>query len=304
MIRFGLCCLFYREPVKFRTATATAVLKLSKKERLKRLSALCLENADSLHRALRYCADNGIGCFRVTSQFWPLKTHPEAGYALTDLPDFERISETLKKCGRFAGENDIRTTFHPDQFIVLNSPRLHIVKNAVGELDYQAEVAELIGADVINVHAGGAYGDKISALETLRKNLSLLPERVRARLTFENDDRIFTPEDILPLCRSEKLPFVYDIHHHRCHGDGLTPETATEMALATWDREPLFHISSPLAGWSGPWPHRHHDFINIRDFPKFWEKLDITVEIEAKAKEVAIKKLQESLKKRRQRAGR
>jgi UV DNA damage endonuclease len=68
--------------------------------------------------------------------------------------------------------------------------------------------------------------------------------------------------------------------------------------LTTWDREPLFHISSPLEGWNGPKPQRHHDYINIRDFPKFWGSLDVTVEVEAKAKELAVKKLAKALERR------
>lgn len=53
----------------------------------------------------------------------------------------------------------------------------------------------------------------------------------------------------------------------------------------------MFHISSPKDGWSSPNPRKHHDFIDIMDLPQEWPALDITVEIEAKAKEVAIKKL-------------
>ena len=114
----------------------------------------------------------------------------------------------------------------------------------------------------------------------------------------ENDDRIYTPADLLPLCRAEGIPLVYDVHHHRCNPDGLTEEEATEQALATWDREPLFHISSPIEGWNGPKPERHHDFIDVKDFPKCWHGLDLTVEVEAKAKEVAVLKLKKHLEKR------
>ena len=84
---------------------------------------------------------------------------------------------------------------------------------------------------------------------------------------------------------------MYDVHHHRCHSDSLSIEQATQRALATWRREPLFHISSPLEGWDGPKPQRHHDFIDMPDFPLCWRGLDITIEVEAKAKELAVRKL-------------
>lgn len=54
----------------------------------------------------------------------------------------------------------------------------------------------------------------------------------------------------------------------------------------------MFHLSSPLEGWAGPKPERHHDFIDVRDFPDCWRETDITVEVEAKAKEAAVQKLQ------------
>jgi UV DNA damage endonuclease len=67
--------------------------------------------------------------------------------------------------------------------------------------------------------------------------------------------------------------------------------TATARAVATWNREPVFHISSPLEGWRGPRPERHHDYINPRDFPGLWKGLELTVEVEAKAKELAVMRL-------------
>lgn len=47
-VRLGLCCQFACEPIKFRTTTATALLKLARAERLRRLSELCLANAEAL----------------------------------------------------------------------------------------------------------------------------------------------------------------------------------------------------------------------------------------------------------------
>ena len=295
MIRLGLCCLFRDQPIKFVTTTATAISKMKRPDALAKLSRLCLENADALLAALQFCADNGIGCFRVNSQILPIKTHPTCGYEVDDLPAGSEIIRRFKECGTFVKEYKLRTCFHPDQFVVLNSPRPDVVEKSVQELEYQGQVAEWIGADVINIHGGGAYGDKHKALVDFASNLHLLSFRVRSRLTFENDDKIYTPADLLPICKATGVLFVYDVHHHRCNPDGLTVEQATKKALATWDREPLFHISSPIEGWKGPKPERHHDFIDVKDFPNCWRRKKITVEVEAKAKEVAVKKLKSEL---------
>jgi UV DNA damage endonuclease len=260
-----------------------------------KLSSICLANAESLLLALQYCAHNDIGCFRIGSSILPVKTHPQVGYSVDDFPESDMIVGSFRRCGELAFKYGIRTVFHPDQFVVLNSPREEVVEKSIEELEYQAEVAEWVGADVINIHGGGAYNDKTSALGRFARNLDRLPDAVRSRLTIENDDKVYTPKDLLPLCRATGVPLVYDVHHHRCLPDGLTIEQATDAALCTWGREPLFHISSPLEGWNGPRPQRHHDYVDLSDFPDCWRQRGITVEVEAKAKELAVLRLRDEL---------
>lgn len=294
-IRLGLCCKFEEEPIKFYTTTATHLLTLKKKDASMKLSDICKKNAESLKQALMYCAQKNIGSFRVNSQILPIKTHPQAGYELIDLPDGKDIIKAFQQCKLLLKKYNLRATFHPDQFILLSSPNDDVTLRSIADLEYQAEVSEWIGADVINIHGGGAYGNKPEALARVAQNLKRLSKSVRQRLTFENDDKTYTPSDLLPLCIKENIPLVYDVHHHRCNLDELSVEQATKGALKTWNREPLFHISSPKEGWKGPKPSRHHDYISIKDFPDCWCSLKITVEVEAKAKELAINKLQKSL---------
>ncbi|MCC6358955.1 MAG: UV DNA damage repair endonuclease UvsE [Phycisphaerales bacterium] len=293
--RLGLCCAFQREPIQFRTTTAAATLRRTRADHLRRFAEFAQQNAAALRTALEFCAANGIGCFRVVSQILPLRTHPAVGYAVADLPDAASIIAAFRECGRVARELNVRLTFHPDQFTVLNSPDPRIVRNSIAELEYQAEVAEWIGADVLTVHGGGAYGDRIAALDRLRSTIRSLPSAVRSRIALENDDRVFSPADLLPLCEAEDIPFVYDVHHHRCLPDGLSVTETTRRALSAWSREPLFHLSSPAGGWRAVDPRVHADFINPRDFPRAWRDLAITVEIEARAKETAVLRLKQAL---------
>lgn len=294
-MRFGLCCKFAREPIKFPVTTALYAMKLEPAARRARLAALCRENARALAAAAEFCSRKGIGSFRVNSQVLPLKTHPEAGYDLAGLPGGREIVAEFRACGALARRLGVRLTFHPDQFILLSSPNPAVTASSVKELAYQAEVAGWIGADVINIHGGGAYGDKRAALARAAAVLKRLPAAVRSRLAFENDDRVYTPADLLPFCRANGVPFVYDVHHHRCLPDGLTVERATRLALATWDREPLFHLSSPRGGWKAADPRLHADYIDMKDFPACWRGLDVTVEVEAKAKELAVARLMRRL---------
>jgi len=297
-IRLGLCCIFRKEPIRFRAATAKHLLQFGRREQLRKISGLCLHNSESLLAALRFLQAKGIGAFRILSPFFPRYTHPEVGYRLDDLPDAEAILHNLKLAKKFRDRHDIRLSFHPDQFIVLSSPHKEVVDSARKELEYQAMLAEHVGADVINIHGGGAYNDKKTTLRRFRKNFDLLSSAVKQRLSLENDDRTYTVADLAPICDELRIPLVYDVHHHRCRPDGLTVQEATALSRNTWDkvgREPYFHISSPLNGWQGLDPRPHADFIDPTDFPQCWRGFDVTVDVEAKAKELAVFALKKGL---------
>jgi UV DNA damage endonuclease len=297
-IRLGLCCIFRNEPIRFRASTAKYLMQFSRIEQLQKLSGLCLQNTHNLQAALKFLQHSGIGAFRISSSFFPRFTHPEVGYSLADLPDAGSIIHNLQLVKKFRQLHNIRLSFHPDQFIILSSPKEEVVQNAIKELEYQAMLAEHVGADVINIHGGGAYNDKKTALQRFRKNFELLSSAVKERLSLENDDRIYTVADLAPVCNDLQVPLVYDVHHHRCHPDGLTVEDASALARWTWvrsGREPYFHVSSPANGWLGRDPRPHADFIDSADFPDCWTGFDFTVDVEAKAKELAVLKLKKDL---------
>ena len=109
-----------------------------------------------------------------------------------------------------------------------------MVENSIRELEYQGMLAEAVGADVINIHAGGVYGDKFHALQRLNDVLPDLSVAVRKRLTLENDDVSYTPRDLLSFCLRLSIPLVYDVHHHRCNPDGLSVDQATTLAGKSW----------------------------------------------------------------------
>ncbi len=167
-MRFGLCCLFKNEEITFRTTTAKALSPLNRGEQLLKLSAICLHNAHNLKQAVTTINRLGIGAFRVMSPLFPRMTHPEVGYALDDLPAGETIAQHMATSRALAASHDLRLSFHPDQFVVLSSPHAAVVRNSLRELEYQGELAAALGAEVINLHAGGVYGDIGQSIRRLR----------------------------------------------------------------------------------------------------------------------------------------
>lgn len=293
-MRFGLCCLFKAEKIHFRTTTARILSALPRQAQLAKISAICLANAHSLFQAVQTVDRLGIGAFRVSSPLLPRMTHPEVGYDLEDLADAATISDLFAATKEFAKVRNIRLSLHPDQFVVLSSPRPEVVANSLRELEYHGFLAAALGAEVINIHAGGVYGDKNLALESFSRAFAELSPQVAGCLTVENDDVSYTVADLLPLCEKLAIPLVCDVHHHRCNPDGLSVEEATRLAAATWrgrGQEQYCHLSSPRVGWGKGDPKAHADYIDVADFPSCWRGLEMTVDIEAKAKELAVLQL-------------
>jgi UV DNA damage endonuclease len=295
-LRWGLCCQFLDAPIRFRTATHRYVGGLEAPRRREYLGAIARDNAAALVEAVRHCRAIGIGAFRINSQILPLGTHPQSGYRLDEIDEGGAAREGFLEAGRLARELDVRLSFHPDQFVVLNSERQEVVSSAVAELEFQAAVAELVGADTLVVHAGGSAGGAEAALERLERGIDRLNGAARERLALENDDRRFAPSDLLPLCGRAGVPLVYDVHHHRCRPDGLTPLEATDAAAGTWrGREPWTHISSPRDGWSAPDPRPHAPYVDPADFPDAWRGRSLTIDVEAKDKERAVLALKRAI---------
>lgn len=81
---------------------------------------------------------------------------------------------------------------------------------------YHYRMLEAMGiADrsVINIHIGGAYGNKDTATAQFHQNIKQLPQEIKERMTLENDDKTYTTEETLQVCEQEDVPFVFDFHH-------------------------------------------------------------------------------------------
>ena len=291
-LRLGLCCAFVEAPIKFRTTTARYTGSLSPPARREKLRSIAWDNATALGSAVEWCAAHHVGAFRIQSEMLPLSTHPELGYELSSIDERGEIEGQLRAAGETAATRDVRLSFHPDQFIVPGSHRAEVVDRSLLDLESLAKLAGVVGAAQLTLHGGGAHGGKEAALDRLVRGLARLSPRARKLIVLENDDRVFTVEDLLPICRREGIPLVYDVHHHRCNPDRLDVEEATDAATETWaSREPWAHVSSPLHGWGSTNPRPHSDFIDPDDLPRSWLSRDLTVDVEAKAKELAVLRL-------------
>jgi UV DNA damage endonuclease len=271
-----------------------------------------------LDAILDHLAKHGVDMYRMSSDLAPYATHP-------DMPQFHGMvresAAELRAVGEKAKRLDIRLSFHPSQFVVLNSPDPALVEKSVWDLTSQAEMLDLmeLGPEsVLVIHVGGTYGDIPASRARWVETWKTLPEPVRRRLVLEHDDLRFSAADVLWIHARTGVRLIFDYQHFWC----LNPERADlretlAAILATWPDgvTPKIHFSSPrtemrdvqrvdrktrkkITVHAAPVFTGHADFCNPFEFATFMrvaEGLDFDVMLEAKAKDLALLRLKPDL---------
>jgi UV DNA damage endonuclease len=187
---------------------------------------------------------NELRMLRITSDMLSFYTHE-------DWQDFWKSSDVQKQLehwfaplGATARANDVRVSFHPDQFVVLASDRPEVVNKSIEEFEYHADIARWMGygtsfQDIkINVHISGRQGP-----QGIREAYKRLSPEARNGITIENEEISYGLDDCLSL--SDLLPIVLDIHHHWIReGEYLDPNDA--------------RVTRVIDSWRGVRPTMHY----------------------------------------------
>lgn len=257
-------------------------------------STLTLANFQDFEKVLDWNIQNNILFFRMSSDMMPWMSQ----FRITDLPDYEAIKSVLNRCGEKANNNKLRLTYHPGPFNVLAANKEQVLIKTLHELSQHAEIMDLLNLPhtpyaKINIHVGGAFGDKVSALNRFAENYARLPDNVRKRLAVENDDKanMFSVQDLLWLHEQTGIPITFDYFHHQFCTGGLTEQEALLAAVSTWPKgiTPVVHFSSSKKKYEDPASvaTAHADYL-YEEVPTYDQEIDIM--FEAKAKELAIAK--------------
>lgn len=205
-----------------------------------RVRAKVAENLRDFERILRWNAQKGFRLFRIGQHLIPFASHPRFPY------NWERVhGEALTRLGNLAKDLDQRLSFHPGQYVNPGSPDPKVVERSLAELRYSARVLSLSGMEegVVVVHLGGIYGDRKRALVRFVENLRGEGEVLRY-LALENDERLWTVEDVLEAAEALGVPVVVDTLHHNLHPGRLSLEEALRLAFSTWRDIAKVHLSS------------------------------------------------------------
>ena len=259
-------------------------------------SEITLKNCMDLDRIIDWDILNNYKFFRITSGLAPWKSE----YEWTDLKDLKQIQIYLHSAGVKVDTHGVSITSHPGPFNVLTSPHEHVVENCIGDLTMHADVFDMMSLshtpyNKINIHIGGAYGDKPKSMERFCKNFERLPHSVQSRLTVENDDKasMYSVKELYNgIYKRIGIPIVFDYHHHRFCDGGLSEREALEMAISTWPKDitPVVHYSESRSKErldESIRPQAHSDY--VYDYIDNYGH-DIDIMIEAKHKELAVAK--------------
>lgn len=282
----GLVCITASEAVRYRTMTRKRLLEFDEPTQREKLRELYAANLERFNNAITYCQENGIRLYRLTSGLFPFADEP---FGLEVLHEFKpQLSET----GRRALQNGLRVVLHPDQYVVLSSDSPSVIENSIKILKMHAAIFDLLEQPrsewaLMNIHGG-----KSDRIDRLVETIGNLPENIKSRVTFENDEHAYSSAQILEVCRRASVPFVFDAHHHVCREglesyDDPSVEEMFWAARETWKNPDwqLVHISNGREKFGD----RSHSDV-VWQMPKIFEKAP-WIEIEAKHKEIAIEKL-------------
>ncbi|MDF2534702.1 MAG: uvsE [Bacillales bacterium] len=299
-IRFGYVAnamgLWNASPSK--TLTFTRYAALPSIERNEKLKFVTAQNLQNTKRILYYNIAHEVKLYRFSSSLVPLATHPEVmwDFITPFKNDWEELGQMIKHF-------KIRASFHPNQFTLFTSTREDVTTNALKDMDYHFAMLEAMNAldeGIINIHIGGAYGDKESSLIRFRENIKRIPKKIKKQMTLENDDKTYDALETLITCENENIPMILDYHHYMANRGEEVLHTYLSRIFNTWSKFnglPKVHISSPKSEKEF---RSHSDYVSldfVLPFLKIARELnqDFDIMIEAKQKNLAMHKLIEDI---------
>jgi UV DNA damage endonuclease len=299
-IRFGYVAnalgLWDASPSK--TLTFSRYSALPKNERLEKLKTVTAQNLQNTKRILHYNIAHEIELYRFSSSLVPLATHPEVmwDFITPFRNEWEELGDLIKKF-------NLRVSFHPNQFTLFTSPKEEVTMNAVKDMEYHYKMLKAMYAHeigIINLHIGGAYGDKSESLRRFNQNLKKMPKEITKVMTLENDDKTYDVLETLVTCENEKIPMILDYHHYMANKGEVDLSLYLQRIFNTWkglNAVPKVHLSAPKSDQAY---RSHADFVSLDFVLPFFKMAkalnqNFDIMIEAKQKNLAMHKLIEDI---------
>jgi UV DNA damage endonuclease len=201
-----------------------------------------MKNLEDLQELLIWNDSQGIKFYRVSNHL-----------AFDSRFESEEILSKMRSIGEFCREKGHRLSFHCSHYAVLCSPKGFIRSKAKKEIESLSSFFDNLGYEAthwnkINLHIGGAYGNKEKAMEDWLREWENLSDSAKKRLVVENDDKasMFSVHDLYEGVHLKSgVPITFDSFHHNFCNRGESKEEAASIAASTWKTAPAcFHFAS------------------------------------------------------------
>lgn len=284
--KLGLVCITQSKDVRYRTVTRKRLFELPEDGQRALLGEIYRDNLRTFDGALAWCEREGIALYRILSSIFPFFDE-DIGRAVMGP-----LEGAMAAIGQRATDSNIRLVMHPDQFVVLSSDSPGVVANSIKILQMHADIMDLLRQPrspwaLLEIHGG-----KSDRSDALVERIATLPEAIRTRIGLENDEYSYSAAEIHDVCVRSGVPMVFDAHHHIVHEklssyDDPSVAHMLAQARATWTdpAHQLVHISNGRTSFND---REHADMIDV--MPSCYAHAPF-IEVEAKAKEEAIRKL-------------
>lgn len=291
-LRTGYACINMTLSAKGIMTNRDAKLKTLNSKGISHISNLALQNVTDLFKIVKWNAENQIYYYRISSGLFPWMT----SYEFEELPDWESIKNILQEIGIFVKTNNQRLEFHPSHFTILASPSEKTVEKSLKDLNQHSKIFDAMGLqpshwNPLNIHVGGAYGNKEDATKRWCENFLRLDANTQKRVVVENDDKanMYSVNDLYNLIwKNVNVPITFDVFHHGFCTGNLSINDAAQLAKSTWNTTPMsIHWSSSMK------THENPNVKSVAHADWIWDELDDWgtdgwFMCESKAKELSI----------------
>lgn len=238
---------------------------------------------------IEMCAREGWG-YRVSSSLFPVLTHPDFKYGISDVPQYDQILELFEEC-RANDAWSVRLSTHPSQFVVLASENQDAIDKSIAELNHHGWVMDMLGCErnyynVMCLHVNNSKGDPADIAARFMSNLKKCDQSVQSRLAVEVEDKgCWHAEN---LCEHFDIPVIFDNLHNQCNSSSLSELDAALLCESTWNGiKPVFHLSESHP--DKPNPRCHADMPTF--VPLISSLVDADYDLEYKNKDAAIREM-------------
>ena len=305
---YNLCCIsneLKEQGYHFQTMTWKRYNDLCEQHgeqyALNELGERWLNNVRVTFMCIQHCYENGWG-YRISSNLFPIRTHPDFKYGIKDVPQYDEIMDELDAIAEHNKEWKVRLSTHPDQFNVLASENQNAVDKTINELNFHGWVMDRMGCprnynSPMNIHVNCTKGELSDIAARFMSNLNKCDQSVTSRLVVENEDKgCWTVENLLLYFN---IPITYDNLHDKCnpsiHGNKKLASLLQSIhrldidnmqnCANTWGNvKPLFHYSESHPDKTNPRSHADMPTDTPCSDQYDWD-------IELKSKDAAIREL-------------